>query len=535
MLKRLQLLLVFLTFLIIKGTAAQSIDPLGRVTIFEAWPPAAMTKADGFAPDVMREVPADLHWLPLAKHGQPPGTEIALVQTSDGIVFYGRSPHEGGDWHIRWSTTTSLMLPPVGWYRLHGALATDADCDHLNLSPEDHAYCPEWRRNQLAFRARIRQAFCPELVVRDGVPQPTAKTTPPMSSGVFGQPIMRVTDIDPEPPGPIRHWQSSDHHYLAVAIPWQAWPWTSTLKLESVFLQAEFCPSEGACVEAAPGPESALRFPLPDSLALRPSPCDQDMDLGYLEDARYLKIADSLPGSHPSQAKVLRFANPSGGYLDRPDPNRTSPELWADDVYEQVHLDSPNEQWQICLPKWRLSNDADVNIEGMALSDQQVEDISMRFRDIPWDGTKHPYWQSDSPQFQAAIDEPIVGDQIPLDEHRILLVLPYHINPPRSGEGNNGACDSAAFSVWIVDVRKPMLRRAIALGGYGPDLCAGTGLLSAELSEDGRSVDSVHVDYLWDDAGEKQDFMKVTERYCLDDFSNTYLRCDRHAEPLYGE
>ncbi|AVP98242.1 hypothetical protein C7S18_14030 [Ahniella affigens] len=259
------------------------------------------------------------------------------------------------------------------------------------------------------------------------------------------------------------------------------------------------------------------------------------MDLGYLEDARYLKIADSLPGSHPAQATVLRFANPGGGYLDRPDPNRTSPELWADDVYEQVQLDSPKEQWQICLPKWRLSNNADVNIEGTALSDQQVEDISLRFQDAAWDGPAHPHWQSDSPQFQAAIDEPIVGDQIPLDEHRILLVLPYHINPPRSGEGNNGACDSAAFSIWIVDVQKPMLRRAIALGGYGPDLCASTGLLSAELSEDGRSVDSVHVDYLWDDAGEKQDFMKVTERYCLDDFTNTFLRCDRHAEPLYGE
>ena len=128
-----------------------------------------------------------------------------------------------------------------------------------------------------------------------------------------------------------------------------------------------------------------------------------------------------------------------------------------------------------------------------------------------------------------------MGDEVgfelrPLDAHRVMLVQAYRIDPPVSGEGQNGACDTTHFAVWILDTRTPSLRQALKLDGYGPDLCAGSGLISAELSADGRSVTSVRRSSDPNELPESDqqsnfDFVEVRERYCLDEASDTYLRC----------
>jgi hypothetical protein len=91
----------------------------------------------------------------------------------------------------------------------------------------------------------------------------------------------------------------------------------------------------------------------------------------------------------------------------------------------------------------------------------------------------------------------------------------------------NGACDRTHFSVWVVDLVEPSLRMALNLGGYAPDLCAGSALISAELSADGRYVDSLRRTYDYEAPESSEGLIDIHERYCLDDVSNTYLVCRR--------
>lgn len=95
----------------------------------------------------------------------------------------------------------------------------------------------------------------------------------------------------------------------------------------------------------------------------------------------------------------------------------------------------------------------------------------------------------------------------------------------------NGACDRTHFSVWMVDRVEPSLRMALILDGYGPDLCAGSALISAELSADGHYVDSLRRMYDYDAPESSDGLIDIHERYCLDEVSNTHLLCRREVRP----
>jgi hypothetical protein len=96
----------------------------------------------------------------------------------------------------------------------------------------------------------------------------------------------------------------------------------------------------------------------------------------------------------------------------------------------------------------------------------------------------------------------------------------------------NGACDRARFAIWILPANMDGLRRALEISGYGPDLCAGSGLEEVSLADDSRSVTSVRVSQDTDNLTPEQlaqyqsgDTIRIRERFCLDDATDTYLRC----------
>jgi hypothetical protein len=62
-------------------------------------------------------------------------------------------------------------------------------------------------------------------------------------------------------------------------------------------------------------------------------------------------------------------------------------------------------------------------------------------------------------------------------------------------------------------------------------MCAGSALVSAELSADGRYVDSLRRTYDYEAPEASDGLIDIHERYCLDEVSNTYLLCRREAVP----
>lgn len=506
-------------------TAATAYEPASREQLFPASVPAPISSSRDPAEVVLRTLPAALQWLALSPVGEGSQAGLAAVQTPNGVVLIGQS-RDAGTWTLRWSTLMALDLPEIGWKRADRPLRSDADCALLGLSPEDTAYCPEWRRDQLAHRARIRQAFMPGYRIRDGQGERLALPAWRETTPFAGQDPASFSELDAKPAGPMRAWREDGRHFFALAIPWSAWPLTTHQVQRSLYLHAEYCPELGRCLHAGDDPDTALEWALPEPLDLQPSACDEPVQDDE-SNPSFLRIADSLRGHDRSLTHTYTFDNPGGGYLDRPDPDRLSPELWATE-HRREALDADG-AWSLCVPSWRLTNAAGLSIAGTRLNQQQLSAIERDADPAGWTGTRHPFWEAESPRFDEARGGYAAFEQRRLDERRLLLVTPYRIDPPRSGEGMNGACDRTHFSVWVVDLVEPSLRMALNLDGYAPDLCAGSALISAELSADGRYVDSLRRRYDYEAPESSEGLIDIHERYCLDDVSNTYLLCRREV------
>lgn len=508
-------------------TAAFAYEPASRLTLVSASVPAPLSSSREPAEILLHSVPGTLQWLTLSPASEGSQAGLAAVQTPDGILLIGQS-RDAGTWTLRWSTLMSLDLPEIGWQRADRPLRSDADCALLGLSPEDAAYCPAWRRDQLAHRARIRQAFMPGYKIHDGQGERLASPAWRESIGFSALVPASFSELDAEPAGPMRAWRDHDGHFFALVIPWSAWPLTTQQAQRTLYLHAEFCPEDGRCLHASADPDTALEWTLPEPLELQPSACDETVPDDESAPS-FLRIADSLRGHDRPLTHTFNFDNPGGGYLDRPDPDRLSPELWATE-HRRVALDADGE-WSLCLPSWRLTNAAGLSVAGTGLSDEQLSAIEQDAEAAGWPGTRHPFWEAASPRFDQTRGGLEAFEQRRLDERRLLLLTPYRIDPPRSGEGMNGACDRTHFSVWVVDLVEPSLRMALNLGGYAPDLCAGSALVSAELSADGRHVDSLRRTYDYEAPESSDGLIDIHERYCLDEVSNTYLICRREVRP----
>lgn len=474
-----------------------------------------------------------LRWVALGPESAAGVAELAIAQTPTGIRVYGRARGDRGQWTLHWSTLLHVKLPGVGWERISRSLQSDADCDALYLSPADHAACPEWRRSQESHLARIRHAFRPGYAIRAGKGQQLL-LPPSTIRAIFRHSSQAgVEELDPKPAGPLSTWVAGSDQVYALEIPWTAWPLTSERELSSLYLQADYCPDQGPCVHSTSAPDIALELKLPHPIQLQASLCEREPDPYYApDDVPFLRIADSLPDLERllESTRLYHFVNPSGGYLDRPDPTRTSPEILTV-KYRQDRLQKVAGNWAICLPTWRLWNGADVNIKGTELKYEQRQDIERQAAEQLTSGSPQTLWEGAKPQYVEADDDDEPFEEQMLDERRVLLVKPLRNYSSASGEGSNGACERSDFSIWIVDVSAPTLRRALSLEGYTIPEC-GLVVVSAELSADGRSVDSVKQEYDFDAPATSSGIFEIRERYCLDDVSDSYLRCHQERRPF---
>lgn len=500
-----------------------------RVHVATPWVDAAQAQSLQRDP----EQTSGLTWIPLAAEHAPASAQlsvqVAVVQTADGLIVLGRAGDDAdtGEWTLQWSTLLSLPLQQIGWQRIQSPLDSDAQCDRLGLSPADREACPGWRAAQLKHRERLRQAFRPEWRLVGG----SAKATPQPD---WSAPAYGFDLVEPAPPGPHTLHESADGHRFALALPWPSWPLAPLGVLRHVYLQARYCRTDGACVSAPAAAGTALALELARPLTIEADDCGQS-PADATDSPWYVRIAGSLlPAESASSTTAYLFRNPGGGYLDRPDPDRTSPEL-AEFRFETRPLTAGT--W-LCLPEMRLWRPPQASVPASTLSDDQIREVAAGEWPDPasWPGRRHPYWQDHTPVYTStgSVDIDAGFTERTLDDGRRLLVETYRVDPPRSGEGMNGACDTARFAVWILRPGADSLRLAVSIGGYGPDLCAGSGLEHAALSADGRSVDSTRVSDSTENLDPAQlaryeagETIRIRERYCLDDETDSYLPCGR--------
>lgn len=517
--------------LMLVHAAAPAADDRVLVPVFAASVPAPMTLSAQPLAELPDALPAGLQWIALAPDSDPHAPALAAVQAPDGVRLYARA-RGGGHWTLRWSTLMQLNLPAIGWQRAPEPLLSAADCDRLNLSPEDRAYCPAWWRAQQALRARIVEAFKPGYRIEgaQGERLPLSPW-PTMAASLYTNAAADYRELDPPSAGPLRSGSEGEDQLYALTIPWAAWPLTYTPTVSALYLQGEYCPALGDCVPLAAGPDTALALQLPAPLRLQPSACEPEVPTYSDGSVLYLRIADSVPGNVPATTRLMSFQNPGGGYLDRPDPDRLSPELWAVE-FSITALEEPAQGWFLCGPNGRLWNGAAIRVAATELDDEQRARLEADGAESGWSGSRHPAWEADTPRYREVWSMPTSFDPRRLDAHRLLLVQSYQLDAPISGEGANGACDRAQFALWLVDTDVGTLRRALSLDGYGADLCAGSALVSAVLSEDGRAVDSVRWEYDPEAPLSGSGLVETRDRHCLDEVSNSYLLCRRERRAI---
>lgn len=515
--------------LVLVQAAAHAADERVLVPVFATSVPAPMTSSTQPLAEQPDALPAELQWIALTSDSAPHAPALAAVQAPDGVRLYARG---GGRWTLRWSTLMALNLPAIGWQRAPKPLLSAADCDQLSLAPADRAYCPDWWRAQQALRARIVEAFKPGYRIHgaQGERLPLSPW-PTIAASVYTNAAADYQELDPPSAGPLRSGSEGEDPYYALSIPWAAWPLTYSPTVSALYLQGEYCPAQGDCVPLAAAPDAALELRLPTPLHLQPNACETELPTFSDGSLLYLRIADSVPSFVRTTTRLMSFQNPGGGYLDRPDPDRVSPELYAAE-YPITPLEAPADGWFLCGPNGRLWNGAAIRVAATELDDEQRARLEADGAESGWSGPRHPAWEADTPRYREVWAAPTSFDPRRLDAHRLQLVQPYQLQSPITGEGMNGACDRARFALWIADTADASLRLALSLQGYGADLCAGSALVSALLSEDGRAVDSVRWDYDPEAPPSSSGLVETRERYCLDELSNSYLLCGREQHPI---
>jgi hypothetical protein len=246
-------------------------------------------------------------------------------------------------------------------------------------------------------------------------------------------------------------------------------------------------------------------------------------------------------------AARFSLSNPGGGYLDRPEPSRFSPELvWHD----YSSLEFATGQW-VCGPQmsYLAGGKSIAATKLMAPEPTFGEADSTGLPLFPLAGieqTRASEFRFPAPKYALTASSPSLDLLLPrkLDAQRWLLLEPYHTVQPVTGEGPNGACDTSQFSVWIANQKAGYLREALSLSGFGPDNCASSGYTSIELSKDVQSVHVARYETVLSDADlaafgvgadaslesatpQTSSRFSISERYCLDARTDTYQLCAR--------
>ena len=470
-----------------------------------------------------------------AQQPRPDGApaQLQIFERSDGLILLGsigssaQTTPGNWVWRLKLATMAEVQLPPIGWQRAEHPLRNARDCTELGLDADALAYCPEWfaaqERHRQQLLALLQRSY---RVSADGASQD--------STAAFSQLALDqgMQELAAElPPGLTRLDNDHGQHFVWL-IPWESLPALHELTLQTVHLQVSVCePDENRCLPEILGPGGQPLPPgetatlsLPQPLRMQLSRCD----LPARDQWEYPSLHRIPPLELGLRVVARRFhlALPGGGYLDRPDPNRLSPELvWEEDS----SLALAEDQW-ICGP------DMVYQLREQSIAATQLDLSGDPDSSVP-DADFESSGELDEPAYTTVLGGPL-ADQLSaprqLDPHRWLLVQPYRLDAPSSGEGQNGACERVSFSAWIANDQEGYLRRALSLDGYGPDLCAGWGYVSIEMADDAGSVAVIRRQEVLSEADERELAVdgattsgpyQIAERYCLDLASDTYLLC----------
>ena len=446
--------------------------------------------------------------------------QVTVLQVNDGLIWLARDDAMlTHDWQIEISGITNLTLPDIGWQRIKAPLKTVADCQAIAMKDADLAACPDWFAAQQAHQRNIADMFRQLIVISAGKLLPTPPAQWNEAALEHGFNWLATPD-----PTDLYVSENNHQHWLQLFIPWSAFPPFDRQSLTQVYLKTKRCSKNGTCSGgklqgfAMNEMQSAVLI-LSKPLKIQLGSCAAELPTWPDDATFYMKLRGAKQHVQSwTLSSVFTFINAGGGYLDRPDNSRSSPEiLWSYYVDREL---SPNVT--MCQPQMALK-----------IGDQIVPGTMPDFVEAK---TNHALTQRDSelhnigsttdrslpnppPTFIPAYGNDYGELEIrPISANRWLLLEPFHLTPPNSGEGVNGSCETASFSVWVADAKQGHLRQAIALGGYGPDLCAGTGVLYAHLSADGRFVHTAS----GDDNG-----AETSESYCFDTRTDGFFVCQR--------
>lgn len=473
-----------------------------------------------------------------AQQPRPAGAtaQLQVFEHADGLVLLGSvwssaetTTHGNLIWRLQLATMAEVQLPPVGWQRADHPLRSAQDCAGLGLNASDLAYCPEWLATQQEHRQQLLALFQRSYwVSAEGGSQDSVGA---LSDQALNQGMQQLAaDL---PTGLLRMDNDQGQHF-GWPIPWESLPALRDLRLQTVHLRASVCePESGRCLTEILGPAARRISPgqtatlvLPKALTMQISRCDMP-ESDYREYPSFHRIPPLEQGLRVISQR-FHLVNPGGSYLDRPDPSRLSPEL-AWEEYSSLAL--ADEQW-ICSP------DMVYLLRGQTIAATALAQSGNR-ESGAMDISSAPSNEMDEPIYAEVRGGPMahqLNEPRPLDQHRWLLLQAYELEPPASGEGQNGACNRVNFSAWIANQREGYLRKAMSLEGYGPDLCAGWGFVSIAMADDASSVAVIRRQEVLSEADEVEFVVdaavahgpyEIAESYCLDQRSDTYLRCGR--------
>ncbi len=514
--------------LVFRGAAAQEIVVKPEQRLLGAGSPlvihavAENMHVDGLLSE-WRERRADLGLTDLALKAQ-----VWIAQHPKGILIAAKARSSADlSWQIRLASMPSLQLPPLGWLRANNSLERLKDCDALPHASEYRRNCPAWFLQQADYRAQLASMFVRNFTVDSrGIKQ--TQDAPLFSGAAFDEfrPLLLSLAGNLSANRDAEFELKTDGQAYELLIPWDALPATNQLDFKQLYMQIDLCISgqlTKGCLPLTQGSKRAandtLRLILAVPRQYRLSLCNQklleDFRFPYTDPAEQAtrKTSYFLPAAGLMVDSSVTFRNPGGGYLDGPDPSRISPEITSTNFANTFF----GENEAVCTPKLSYLLNGEIISPKIFFQDDtgQVE---------------HDYF----------FENFTIAGLIQLDMDRTLFVQSLVFKPSESGEGVNGACDRGEFSLWIANREKKKFTRALILDGYGSDLCAGTELVSAELSRDLQTVNSVRLDQV---ASEEQRLewglnpatsgtVEIAERYCLAKTTDRYQACGRTVREL---
>jgi hypothetical protein len=468
--------------------------------------------------------------------------ELRVLQVEQGLWLMGqvrrkaqRAPSQAAGasyWRLQIAAMPAVLWPPIAWQRADQPLREAAACDADWLETSLRDDCRAWVRQQLAYRAQLLALLRRDYRIdANGLRQSSGG---PLSGLAKAQGLAELGAALPEP---FAQQYAAKFESFQLLLDWSKFPARSSLSLDRVYLRASRCNDRNHCTALATSGGKPQTSSSSTVTLVLPRPQQEQLTRCAFALPESYGNAPSYVVSSGAALRVFNFQNPGGGYLDRPDSTRVSPELsWLD--YQEFEFAA--EQW-LCQPGMVWQHDGRT-VPGTELNLSNVDFTRSGPDAWPTGADRveqlieaHIYGE---PTFVSAPSESLSLEVKPLGKGRWLLLEALHFKPPNSGEGMNGACDTAQFSIWFADANRVHLRRALLLSDYAPDLCAGHGLESVVLSNDlslitarflstGNLLGERDSLQLSDEQLASIGTVEITERYCLEPDIDTYLLCSR--------